>query len=59
MFAGFQAGDGLRRMHLGRRTKNDRFDFTEGKAVGEFGGDVRDAVFGSYFPGWLEPATHQ
>ena len=59
VLAGLEACDGLRRVHLGRRTQDHRIDFAKREAVGEFGRDVRDAIFRRYLLGRLQPAADQ
>ena len=49
MFAGFQAGDGLRGVHLRGRAQDDGVEFRQSQAVSQLGGDVLDAVLASHF----------
>jgi hypothetical protein len=58
MLAGLQAGHRLRRVHLRRRAQDDGVDFLDLQAVGEVGGDVRDAVLVGHFLRLGELAAH-
>ena len=59
MLAGFQAGDGLRRVHLGRCAQDHRVDLGSGQAVGQIDAGVCDAVLGRNFAGLAQIAADQ
>jgi hypothetical protein len=59
VLARFEAGNGLAGVHLRGRAQDHRVQLLDGQAVGQVGGDVRDAVFRGDFPGLVQLAADQ